>query len=195
MYVNKQRVIIAESSQILRKGLVQIINQLAFDKVIELDENQPITEQITDYQPTIIIINPLLIGISANPYEVLDIDKKVHLVALTYTPINNNYLQHFDITISINDSYADIINKLKSLNNIKKNEITESEELSDREKEILVTLVKGMSNKEIADYHNISIHTVITHRRNITRKLNIHSPSGLTVYAIVNKLVDLNEMK
>ena len=68
------------------------------------------------------------------------------------------------------------------------------EKVSDREKEILVSVVKGMSNKEIADHHNISIHTVITHRRNMARKLNIHSISGLTIYAIINKLVDITEI-
>ena len=67
--------------------------------------------------------------------------------------------------------------------------------LSQREKEIITCVVKGMSNKEIADYLFISIHTVITHRRNIARKLEIHSPTLLTVYAIVNKLVDISEVK
>ncbi|MDR1089693.1 MAG: helix-turn-helix transcriptional regulator [Prevotella sp.] len=71
----------------------------------------------------------------------------------------------------------------------------DQEELSDREKEILISVVKGMSNKEIAEYHNISIHTAITHRRNITRKLKVHSISGLTIYAIINKLVDISEIK
>ena len=52
-----------------------------------------------------------------------------------------------------------------------------------------------MSNKEIADRLCLSVHTVITHRRNIARKLQIHSPAGLTIYAIVNKLVELNEIK
>ena len=67
--------------------------------------------------------------------------------------------------------------------------------LSQREKEIISCVVKGMSNKEIADHLFISIHTVITHRRNIARKLEIHSPTLLTVYAIVNKLVDISEVK
>ena len=67
--------------------------------------------------------------------------------------------------------------------------------LSQREKEIITCVVKGMSNKEIADHLFISIHTVITHRRNIARKLEIHSPTLLTVYAIVNKLVDISEVK
>ena len=67
--------------------------------------------------------------------------------------------------------------------------------LSQREKEIIRCVVKGLSNKEIAEELFISIHTVITHRRNIARKLEIHSPTLLTVYAIVNKLVDISEVK
>ena len=56
-------------------------------------------------------------------------------------------------------------------------------------------VVKGMTNKAIADKLYLSIHTVITHRRNIARKLQIHSPAGLTIYAIVNKLVELSDIK
>ena len=69
----------------------------------------------------------------------------------------------------------------------------ETEELSDRENDVLVQVVKGLSNKEIADVLCISTHTVISHRKNIARKLNIHSTAGLTIYAIVHKLIDLNE--
>jgi regulator of cell morphogenesis and NO signaling len=68
----------------------------------------------------------------------------------------------------------------------------ETEELSDRERDVLVQVVHGLSNKEIADVLCISTHTVISHRKNIARKLNIHSTAGLTIYAIVNKLVDIN---
>lgn len=67
--------------------------------------------------------------------------------------------------------------------------------LSERERDVIVALVQGMSNKEIADYLCISINTVITHRRNIARKLQIHSPAGLTIYAIVNGLVDISTVK
>ena len=67
--------------------------------------------------------------------------------------------------------------------------------LSDREKDVIVALVQGMANKEIADHLCISINTVITHRRNIARKLQIHSPAGLTIYAILNGLVDISSVK
>ena len=70
-----------------------------------------------------------------------------------------------------------------------------SEALSDREKDVIISLVQGMSNKEMADHLCISVNTVITHRRNIARKLQIHSPAGLTIYAIVNGLVDISSVK
>ena len=70
-----------------------------------------------------------------------------------------------------------------------------NEELSEREKDVLVQLVRGLSNKEIADVLHISTHTVISHRKHISHKLNIHSTAGLTIYAIVNKLVDLNTLE
>ncbi|HIY47215.1 MAG TPA: helix-turn-helix transcriptional regulator [Candidatus Alistipes faecigallinarum] len=69
------------------------------------------------------------------------------------------------------------------------------EPLSAREREIIVCVVKGMTNKQIADALCISTHTVITHRRNIAAKLQIHSAAGLTIYAIVNKLVELSEIR
>ena len=70
-----------------------------------------------------------------------------------------------------------------------------TEALGEREKDVIVALVQGMTNKEIADHLCISVNTVITHRRNIARKLQIHSPAGLTIYAIVNNLVDISSVK
>ncbi len=77
----------------------------------------------------------------------------------------------------------------------KEKEADEREELSDREKEILVCVARGMLNKEIADRNNISIHTVISHRKNITRKIGIKTVAGLTVYAILNGLIDVNTIE
>ena len=69
------------------------------------------------------------------------------------------------------------------------------DELSDREIEILVSVAQGLLNKEIADRHNISINTVITHRKNITHKTGIKTVAGLTVYAILNGYIDINSVK
>lgn len=67
--------------------------------------------------------------------------------------------------------------------------------LSDREKDIIVCVAKGLSNKEIATALFLSVNTVTTHRRNIAAKLQIHSTAGLIIYAIANKLVDIGDIK
>ena len=72
---------------------------------------------------------------------------------------------------------------------------TVGEVLSEREKEIIVQVVRGLSNKEIAEALFISVNTVMTHRRNIARKLQIRSAAGLTIYAIVNGLVNLDDVE
>lgn len=71
---------------------------------------------------------------------------------------------------------------------------TKTATLSEREKDIIRCVARGMSNKEIADKLYLSIHTVTTHRRNITSKLQIHSPAGLTIYAIINNLVNIADI-
>ena len=67
-------------------------------------------------------------------------------------------------------------------------------DLSEREKEILVAVAKGKTNKEIADEFNISVYTVISHRKNITQKTGIKSIAGLTVYAMLNNMLDSSEL-
>ncbi len=74
-------------------------------------------------------------------------------------------------------------------------EATNPDDLSEREKEVVCLVVRGLSNKEIAEKMFISANTVMTHRRNIARKTQIHSPAGLTIYAIVNGLINLDEVK
>lgn len=86
----------------------------------------------------------------------------------------------------------DVSAKISSMINKKTNT---GDVLSDREKDVVVSLVQGMTNKEIANHLCIAANTVITHRRNIARKLQIHTPAGLTIYAIANKLVDISTVE
>ena len=82
-----------------------------------------------------------------------------------------------------------------NITNMLNNTTSDSAQLSERERDVVIGVVQGMSNKEIADHLFISVNTVITHRRNIARKLQIHSAAGLTIYAIVNNLVDISSVK
>ena len=70
----------------------------------------------------------------------------------------------------------------------------EDRELSAREIEVLVLVSKGHINKEIAGKLNISLTTVITHRKNITEKLGVKSVSGLTMYAVMNGYVEADRI-
>jgi DNA-binding NarL/FixJ family response regulator len=83
----------------------------------------------------------------------------------------------------------------ESKNKHRQDQVSAKKELSKREEEIIAEVAKGLTNKEIAEKLFISVHTVMTHRKNIAGKLQIHSPSGLTIYAILNNLVELDDVK
>lgn len=133
------------------------------------------------------------------------------IVKYCYAPCNNNLLNIvlYDVYMCEDDLYTHarmeellFLPAVHLLEEEQRNcepsapeEDEESGVLSEREKEIVSGVVKGLTNKEIADHLFISVNTVTTHRRNIARKLNIHSPAGLTIYAIVNKLVDMDDIK
>ncbi|MDR2955593.1 MAG: LuxR C-terminal-related transcriptional regulator [Prevotella sp.] len=194
----KKVLAVAETSYIIRKGLVYVLSQFSsVGKVVELKEMEDLKYQLDILQPDAVIINPMLLGHSSklDVRQQLNLEKKIAVIALVYNLIDEQFYRSYDGIIKINDSESKIEETLdKCLNKDQSNQ-SDQEELSDREKEILISVVTGMSNKEIADHHNISIHTAITHRRNITRKLKVHSISGLTIYAIINKLVDISEIK
>ena len=99
------------------------------------------------------------------------------------------------MSLTLYDSMEELENKLKEQMCVEEEESEGGQQaLSQREKEIVCGVVRGLTNKEIAEQLFLSVHTVITHRRNISKKLDIHSPAGLTIYAIVNKLVDIKEV-
>lgn len=97
--------------------------------------------------------------------------------------------------LSAEESDKEVVDLISAILTAEEGEREVAEELTPREKDIVISVVKGLTNKEIADKLFISINTVTTHRRNIVKKLDIHSASGLTVYAIMNKLVSLEEIK
>lgn len=80
----------------------------------------------------------------------------------------------------------------KDKSSCKENELLEA--MTDREKEIISCVARGMANKEIADKLYLSINTITTYRRNIASKLQIHSTAGLTIFAILHNLIDINEV-
>lgn len=190
-------VVIAEPSVIIRSGVISVLkklNTLNID-VAEIVDLGSLETQICRYNPDILLINPSYLGI----FSLQQIKSNtgclaLKTVALQHTLSDNVALKYYDKVISIYDTAGVIGEKLADLIN----DDTKTEyklELSMREQEIVVCIAKGLSNKQIADELCLSAHTVMTHRRNIANKLQIHSPAGLTIYAIVNKLIDISEIK
>lgn len=101
-------------------------------------------------------------------------------------------IKRFDDSFTVTDTMEFITTKIKKAYNKCNCQKTQAEELSKRETDVLILLVKGLSNKEIADKLNISIHTVISHRKNITEKIGVKTLPGLTIYAISKKIISLD---
>lgn len=118
---------------------------------------------------------------------------ETHFVLYCDTIAGELMAERADGHISLEVSDQEILDLVTSLLRVEQKR-EEEELLTPREREIVIGIVKGMTNKEIADKLFISPNTVTTHRRNIVKKLDIHSASGLTVYAIMNKLVSLKDI-
>lgn len=119
----------------------------------------------------------------------------VAVVLLSTTVVDEEVLRQVDGVINIYDDEATLMRKLRTaVEQGETNPYSDSHDLSERERDVLILVAKGMANKEIADRLNISIHTVMSHRKNITHKTGIKSVAGLTVYALLNNLLDQNDV-
>jgi DNA-binding CsgD family transcriptional regulator len=144
----------------------------------------------------IIIINPALIQ---NNFKLFNALKKqienTSWIGLIYAYYESHLLSPFNATITISDTPEMIVATInKTLTDDTKEQSQLQDVLSDREIDVLKLLASGLANKDIADKLNISINTVNTHRKNISQKTGIKSVSGLTIYAVVQKLVTLESL-
>lgn len=196
-FQDKILIAVAESSVIVRSGLVSVLKRLPDMEVevVEVTSKDGIRHCMEMHTPQILIVNPQLEGW-------FDVDafrqcykQEVKLVSLLCSMVDSSQLKGYDERVTLFDDMASLEKKITELLNIADEEEPDQDALSQREKEIVGCIVRGMTNKEIAEKLFISVHTVMTHRKNITRKLQIHSAAGLTIYAIVNKLVELSEVK
>ena len=126
--------------------------------------------------------------------EIIDANgKSAKFISAGMLPVPDALQKKADAAISLLDSRKTIESTLRKY--LVTDTADDYPELTMREREIVVGIAKGQSNKEIAEVLHVSVNTVMTHRRNIASKLEIHSPAGLTIYAIVTKLVDITEVQ
>lgn len=194
---SKYNVIIIEPSDIIVRGLNSLLSETEQFRVVDtFSDVAKFQEQNSLKQATdIIIINPALVSYGKRG-AIRTLFPELKLVALLYSYIDRETLVQFDESIEVYDKPSRIIHKLEQMasNDESSKSISEVGDLSDREKEILIAVAKGMMNKEIADMYNISIHTVMAHRKNISRKTGIKSVSGFVVYALLNNYIEEHEV-
>ena len=192
-------VAIAESSIIVRNGLSSVLKHLANVKIMptEITSIEGLHHCMRGHNLDMIVVDPTFEGgFNLKEFKAQYPSTPVKFIALLCSVTDHNLLKEYDGNILLYDGLDELNQKITALAQLEDDTPEEDQgTLSDREKEIICYVVKGMTNKEIAEQLCISVHTVITHRRNISKKLQIHSPAGLTIYAIVNKLVELKEVK
>jgi DNA-binding NarL/FixJ family response regulator len=199
MNSDQLKIAIVEPSVIIRSGISVALKRIPGYRIqpIEIISLDTVNHYLNIHKPDILIINPAFWGY----VDILKIKEetsnaKLKCLALVYSAIDTNLLRNYDDTLSIYDSVEQLKEKLDKLfDSLMNKDSEEQSTLSAREKEIITCVVRGLTNKEIAQTLFLSTHTVISHRRNIARKLEIHSTAGLTVYAIMNKLIEIDEIK
>ena len=200
--MDKKKILIIENSEIIQQGLGAILCSRSYQfETLDTLSGTNLQTTIKKTMPDVVIINPALSADSSGEkikqLRQAAINNNFQLVALVYAFFDNDLLESFDEVISINDDAHKIALKLKSLLSSYKEEpaLEENATLSQREIEVIRLIAFGHSNKEIAEKLSISIHTVISHRKNITVKLGIKSASGLAIYAVINKLINSEDFE
>lgn len=188
---SKRKVFIIDPSYIVVAGLQSIITESTKLAVCETSTDiYKAMERLIVVKPDIVILNPLFLDLNRKLYS-----KGLYEDAL-YCSIGYSSNPFYCGNFEMSDTPSKILRILESLRNTTESveQTLKGEELSQREKEILIAVAKGMHNKEIASTFNISIHTVISHRKNISKKTGIKSVSGFVVYALLNNLIDESEI-
>lgn len=195
----KHSVLIIEPSEIIYKGLATVINENSSLTVLrQVTSSDNLNNIIIKNNPDIIIVNPTLLNASKCDLNnhIANIQSKIPVIALIYQYVEPDVIKQYDDVIDIREASNKIIRiLLKVIENEHNEDSQDLTELSEREKDVLILIAKGQMSKEIADELNISVHTVISHRKNITKKTGIKSIAGLVAYALLNNLIDSSDIE
>ncbi len=196
--MRRYRVVIVEESVVIAEGLRTLLAADGeFETVYVAEDIRTLTERFALVAPDAVIVSTALsCGLPRNIKSAYPDLRNAAVVALSVAVREEDILRQFDGVVNIYDRPQQIARKLRAaIEQCQTNPYDESHDLSERERDVLVRVAKGLSNKEIADELNISIHTVMSHRKNITHKTGIKSVAGLTVYSLLNNLLDRNDVE
>lgn len=191
-------ILIIEPSFLVREGFKTLFSQMGLSFRME-ETDLPVAnlgKLIQRSQAKLIIINPILL------HQPIINRADAAFSGLIFTGLinektNDAVTGQFDAVVPCNAGRSMLIETFEDL--FRKRGLIEEtqndQQLSERETEILRFVALGLTNNEIGEKLFISVHTVMTHRKNITRKLGIKTVSGLTVYAILNKIIQAEELR
>ena len=198
--MGRKKILLLIPSAVVAKGLEQVFSDLGeFSVEGNLqDLSHGTLPRIRSFAADVLIVDPSVFGVEerSRARALIAEYTPAPVVAMLTSLQGEDSLRQYDAVIDLYDSPTAIIQKMRAaLESGQESGRGEGEELSAREKDILICVAKGMLNKEIADLYNISIYTVITHRKNITRKTGIKTVAGLTVYALLNNRIDIGSVE
>ncbi len=195
--MNRVGFIIYDKSFLIRKGLVSVIDKVPNARLLnQVDNEEELIDSLLKQDADLLIANETIF----QNREIINLIKSKPDLQIIIITQKDSIRKEKNLEISeeihVEETQKNI---LKKLNTVVGNKTTKDKktnplnEISTRETDILKYIALGYSNKEIADKLFISTHTVVTHRKNLTRKLGIKTVPGLTIYAILNKIIDINE--
>ncbi len=191
-------IVLIEGSFLIRSGIENLLKELQGLHLIEVYDGSEkhLIEKINALKPDCIMLNPDMIKDSLNSF-VLSLNNEATLIGLISNDTPSQIKSRFKYSLNINDDKHELINNFKKIigfGKSNKNRGPENQSLSKREITILKHITSGLTNQEVAEKLFLSVHTVMTHRKNITKKLGIKTVSGLTVYALLNKIIEIQEI-
>ena len=190
--MRRYRIAIVEPSVIIAQGVASILAASGEADVVAIYPTLRAYADRLNVKDVEVVVVGSQVAVGAQLRSEL---QGVAVVLLSTTVVDEDVLRQVDGVINIYDDEAALMRKLRTaVEQGETNPYSDSHDLSERERDVLILVAKGMANKEIADRLNISIHTVMSHRKNITHKTGIKSVAGLTVYALLNNLLDQSDV-
>ena len=190
--MRRYRIAIVEPSDIIAQGVASILRSSGEADVVAIYPTLRAYADRLNVKDVEVVVVGSQVAVGAQLRSEL---QGVAVVLLSTTVVDEDVLRQVDGVINIYDDEATLMRKLRTaVEQGETNPYSDSHDLSERERDVLILVAKGMANKEIADRLNISIHTVMSHRKNITHKTGIKSVAGLTVYALLNNLLDQSDV-
>jgi DNA-binding CsgD family transcriptional regulator len=187
--------IVAIDNYLVRAGMVSLLNKMPQVRVLrEFGAVEPMIRFTQKNPGLFLVIGQSLFNKAGELF--LSAPGLLDRTILIADPAREMKNKEVHASILPDDSKPEITSKIVALINLQgiDREGDPSEMLTQREITIVKLVSLGMTNRQIADKLFLSTHTVITHRKNIISKLGIKSVSGLTVYAIVNNIITIEEV-